>query len=82
MFLLVKNNHYKQFLFYFALIILTGYGVYQLIASKLQMPMFFNIFNNNPSYGARGLFESYSGWTKDIRIYTRQKIYYNGINTI
>ena len=69
----VQEMNQKDFfnkVFYFALIIITGYGVYQLIASKLQMPMFFNIFNNNPSYGARGLFESYSGWTKDIRIYT------------
>ncbi len=69
----IQEMNQKEFfnkVFYFALIILTGYGVYQLIASKLQMPMFFNIFNNNPSYGARGLFESYSGWTKDIRIYT------------
>lgn len=69
----IQEMNQKDFfnkVFYFALIILTGYGVYQLIASKLQMPMFFNIFNNNPSYGARGLFESYSGWTRDIRIYT------------
>ena len=66
----IKQKDFFNTAFYYAIIIITGYGVYQLIACKLQMPVFFNIFNNNQSYGARGLFESYSGWTRDVRIYT------------
>ncbi len=67
-----KTNQKEFFnkVFYWAIIIITIYGVYQLIASKLQMPLLLNLFNNNPSYGAKTLFETYSGWMNDVRIYT------------
>lgn len=67
-----KTNQKDFFdkVFFSAIMVITIYGVYQLIASKLELPLLFNIFNNNPSYGARGLFESYTGWMNDVRIYT------------
>ena len=43
----INQKNFFNTVFYYAIIIITGYGVYQLIACKLQMPVFFNIFNNN-----------------------------------
>lgn len=65
-----NNKNFFETVFFFALMVITTYGVYQFIACKLQMPNILNLFSNNPSYGARGIFESYGGWTNDIRIYT------------
>ncbi len=69
----VCKTNQKEFFdkaFYCAIMVITIYGVYQLIASKLDLPILLNLFSNNPSYGARGLFESYTGWMNDVRIYT------------
>lgn len=70
---LIFNNDQKDFFekaFFFAMMVITIYGIYQIIACKLEMPNFFNALSNNPSYGARGFFESYTGWMNDVRIYT------------
>lgn len=55
--------------FYYILLIISIYGIYQLIAPSLKLPIFLNIFSNNPSYGARGIYEIYDGWNKSARIY-------------
>lgn len=49
--------------------IICVYGIYQFIASLYDLPMFLNIFNNNPSYAVRHIHETYGGWVKIGRIY-------------
>jgi hypothetical protein len=48
------------------------YGIYQFIAPYFKLPLFLNIFQNNPSYridtGAYNYFGG--GWVKQLRVYT------------
>ncbi len=57
-------------IFSIAIIVITSYGIYQLIASNFKLPMFLNFFSNNPSYGERKIFEVYTGWVDTGRIYS------------
>ena len=69
---IINNNGKIDFLyktFYISVISITVYGIYQLIASKYGLPILLNVFNNNPSYGGKGIFEVYGGWTNTYRIY-------------
>ncbi len=50
-------------------VIICIYGIYQYVASMCGWPIFLNIFNNNPSYAVRGIFEIYGGWNNGNRIY-------------
>lgn len=46
------------------------YGIYQYIAYFFRLPLFLNVFSNNPSYGGDfGLYSYYGGWQQN-RIYT------------
>lgn len=63
-----KTEHFFK-IFYYVLLVISIYGIYQLIATSLKLPIFLNIFSNNPSYGARGIYEVYDGWNKTARIY-------------
>lgn len=67
-----KHNQINFFykVFYIDIICITIYGIYQVIASKYSLPMILNIFNNNPSYGAKTIFDLYGGWSNCLRIYT------------
>lgn len=51
------------------LIAIMIYGIYQLIASVNKWPIFLNIFNNNPSYSIKGIYQVYEGWNESARIY-------------
>ncbi len=69
---LIKNDKTEKLLNYslnFCLI-LCIYGIYQVYASRNHWPMFLNVFNNNPSYAVRGIFEVYGGWVSFDRVYT------------
>jgi len=57
-------------IFTIVLITISIYGIYQLLAGKFNLPLILNFFNNNPSYGARGIFEDYTGWVDTARLYT------------
>lgn len=59
---------YKTFFVY--LVIITIYGIYQLVVSDNHWPLFLNIFNNNPSYSTREIYTVYGGWNESPRIYT------------
>lgn len=45
------------------------YGFYEFYANKHSFPLFLNVFNNNPSYGVRGLNMYYHGWVNKTRLY-------------
>lgn len=51
------------------LLIFLLYGIYELIANIFQLPLFINIFANNPSYAQRGLYRYYGGWNDSTRLY-------------
>lgn len=61
------NFFYK--IFKKGLIVIMIYGIYQLIASVKGWPIFLNIFNNNPSYSIKGIYQVYGGWNESARIY-------------
>lgn len=66
-----KNGKQKKlfnYMFRFTTLICI-YGIYQFYASQYKLPMFLNIFNNNPSYAVRGIYEIYGGWSSTNRIY-------------
>lgn len=63
-----KNDTLLKYALVFSLII-SLYGVYQSTASMVGLPMFLNIFNNNPSYAVRGIYEVYGGWSSTYRVY-------------
>lgn len=69
---LFSNDDKKYFVNFISLMLIVwcGYGLYQYIAQNLHLPQFLNIFSNNPSYGVRGLYHGYSGWSSTARIYT------------
>lgn len=64
-----KEDKLLDYMFKFTIFICI-YGIYQIYASLYRLPMFLNIFSNNPSYAVRGLYGGYSGWTSFDRIYT------------
>ena len=45
------------------------YGFYEMYANKHYLPLFMNIFSNNPSYGIRSLTQYYHGWINKARLY-------------
>ena len=51
------------------LLIFLIYGIYELIANIYSLPLFMNVFANNPSYGERGLYRYYGGWADRTRLY-------------
>jgi hypothetical protein len=56
--------------FYFVTLITCIYGIYQYFASQYGWPLFLNIFNNNPSYTPKTIYDYYGGWTDlNNRIY-------------
>lgn len=62
----------KQFWKYFYIITFLTclYGIYQYFASIYNLPLFLNIFNNNPSYSIKTTNSYYGGWTDSSnRIY-------------
>lgn len=61
------NFFYK--VFYTAIVCVTIYGIYQIIASKYRLPMVLNILSNNTSYGIKPIFYLYGGWSNKPRIY-------------
>lgn len=62
----------KEFWKYFYFIAFTTclYGIYQYFASQHGLPLFLNIFNNNPSYSIKTMYDYYGGWTDlNSRVY-------------
>ncbi|WP_217817359.1 O-antigen ligase family protein [Clostridium tyrobutyricum] len=56
--------------FYFIAFITCLYGIYQYLASLHGLPLFLNIFNNNPSYMPKTVYDYYGGWTdSNSRVY-------------
>lgn len=51
------------------LLVFMLYGVYEYIAINNQLPLFLNVFSNNPSYAVRGVYKYYSGWNGEYRLY-------------
>jgi len=45
------------------------YGLYQYFAPDYGLPYFLNIFNNNPSFSAKDIYDYYGGWVNFTRIY-------------
>lgn len=45
------------------------YGFYEFYANIHSLPLFLNIFNNNPSYGIRQMDYYYHGWINNTRLY-------------
>lgn len=64
------NNKIIWSAFIHVMLIMCLYGLYQYIAVKMHLPHFMNIFNNNTSYKARGIYDYFGGWTK-----TKGRIY-------
>lgn len=70
---IISDNGEKEYFskcLYRYIVIFCIYGIYQLIASTRGLPIFLNIFCNNPSYSMRGLHEVYTGWNEGVRIYS------------
>lgn len=63
-----KEYFLKVFKRMFCIILLNG--IYQLIASYNNFPVILNVFNNNPSYGGKSIYELYGGWNNSFRIYS------------
>jgi hypothetical protein len=51
-------------------VLISIYGLYEYIANIYKLPLFLNVFSNNPSYGVRGLTKYYGGWVDFPRIST------------
>lgn len=69
----IKENKRISFfykVFYIAMICITIYGIYQIIAYKFNLPIILNVFNNNSSYGTKTIYTLYGGWSNSSRIYT------------
>ena len=64
-----RDDDFWEFFFNILLIILI-YGLYEYIANIYRLPLFLNIFSNNPSYAEIGIFNYFGGWTDFPRIYT------------
>lgn len=66
-----KHNQIKFFykVFCIAIVCITIYGIYQIIASQYRLPIILNILSNNTSYGAKSIFSLYGGWSNKPRIY-------------
>lgn len=71
--LLEKYNYLETFFKYFykATVFIGIYGIYQYLAYYFNLPLFMNIFRNNPSYNLNSLdlYFYYGGWSSN-RIYT------------
>lgn len=49
--------------------ILMLYGIYSIVAFEFRLPLFLNIFRNNPSYfDNTGMYSYYGGWTSNMRV--------------
>lgn len=57
------HSRYFWRCFYLVTLVTCLYGIYQFFASQHNLPLFLNIFNNNPSYTPRGVYDYYGGWT-------------------
>ncbi len=64
-----KKNCFEKNMFFFINLILI-YGIYSFIAPYFKFPLFFNVFQNNPSYAVRDMYDYYGGWVESTRIYT------------
>lgn len=51
------------------LLVFLLYGVYEFIAIRSNLPLFLNIFSNNPSYTIRDIYSYFSGWNNKYRLY-------------
>lgn len=71
--LLYKNKYFEVFIDYLykATTLISIYGIYQYIAYNYKLPLFMNIFRNNPSYNLNNinLYSYYGGWYSN-RIYS------------
>lgn len=66
-----ENKEYEFWNIFFNIsIIILIYGLYEYIANILRLPLFLNIFSNNPSYAEIGMYNYVGGWTDFHRIYT------------
>lgn len=68
-------NENKQKIFFkiyiIIFILLNLYGIYSIFSRKFNLPLFMNIFINNPSYAIKETMFTYvSGWIENMRIYT------------
>ncbi|MGL5640706.1 MAG: O-antigen ligase family protein [Paraclostridium sp.] len=71
--LIYKEKNQKRFykIYIGIFFLLNLYGIYSMFSMKLNLPLFMNIFINNPSYAVKETVFSYvSGWVDDMRIYT------------
>lgn len=51
--------------------ILMIYGIYSIVAFKFRLPLFLNIFRNNPSYFvSTGMYNYFGGWVENMRLFT------------
>ncbi len=67
------NKRYRSSLlkvFFWGYVGICFYGAYEYFAQQFGWPRFLNIFSNNPSYGAMGVFASNKGWSNSSRIFT------------
>ncbi|WP_290061202.1 O-antigen ligase family protein [Paraclostridium bifermentans] len=63
-----QGTFYKIYMIVF--ILLNLYGIYSIFSKKFNLPLFMNIFINNPSYAVKeNMFTYVSGWVQDMRIY-------------
>lgn len=51
--------------------ILMLYGIYSIVAFEFRLPLFLNIFRNNPSYFVgTGMYDYFGGWVENMRVFT------------
>lgn len=63
------NQEYFWSLYAKVALIMFLYGIYEFIAIRNSLPLFLNVFNNNPSYYVRSVHDYFSGWNEGYRLY-------------
>lgn len=66
----IEGNQEKFFSLYSKIaFVIFLYGIYEFIAIRKSLPLFLNVFNNNPSYYVRNVNDYFSGWNEKYRLY-------------
>ena len=63
------NQEYFWVLYAKIALVMFLYGIYEFIAIRNSLPLFLNVFNNNPSYYVRSVNDYFSGWNEKYRLY-------------
>lgn len=64
-----KNQEYFWNLYAKIALLMFLYGIYEFIAIRNSLPLVLNVFNNNPSYYVRSVYDYFSGWNEGYRLY-------------